>query len=118
MKKVISTILVCALLLTAVFALAGCKTISGEYQDALSITTYKFSGSKVTITIDNIIGEDTVIEGKYSIEKNEEDQWEITFTFEGEEDGDDYAGTFSFAEGETEEGDKYIQIGLVKYFKK
>ena len=118
MKKILSTVVVCVLLLSCVLAFAGCKTISGEYTDALSITTYKFSGSKVTITIDNIIGEDTVIEGKYSIDKNEEGDFEITFTFEGEDDGEEYAGTFSFSEGKEENGTKYIKIAGIKYTKK
>lgn len=118
MKRIVSAFVVCLLLVSCVFAFTACGAmISGEYKDALNVTTYKFSGNKVTITVDNIIGEDTVLEGKYSIEKDEEDNRTITFTFEStEEDADDYSGTFSFKEGE-EEGKKYIQIGLFKYYK-
>ena len=118
MKKIVSTFFVCLLLVGCVFAFTACgATISGEYKAAFSVTTYKFSFNKVTITVDNIIGEDTVIEGKYSIEKDEEDNRTITFTFEStEKDADDYSGTFTFKEGE-EEGKKYIQIGPIKYYK-
>lgn len=108
MKRIISMFVVCLLLVGCAFAFTACGAmISGEYKDALSVTTYKFSFNKVTITIDNIIGEDTVIEGKYSIEKDEDGDRNITFTFEStEEDAKNYSGTFAFKEGE-EEGKIY-----------
>lgn len=118
MKRIVSTFVVCLLLISCVFAFTACGAmISGEYKDAWSVTTYKFSFNKVTITIDNMIGDDTVIEGKYSIEKDEDGNRKITFTFEStEEDAKNYSGTFDFKEGE-EEGKKYIQIGVIKYYK-
>ena len=117
MKRILSIVLVVVILAASLFALVSCgKTISGTYADALNLTSYEFKGNKVAITIDNIIGEDTVIEGKYEINKNEEDKYEITFTFEGDET-EEYSGTFAFAEGE-ENGKDYIKIGPVKYTKK
>ena len=117
MKKIVSLVLVSVMLVGMLFALTACgKTLSGTYTDALSVTSYSFSGKKVTITVDNIIGEDTVIEGVYEITEEEDGKF-ITFTFEGEEDGDDYEGKFAFSEG-TEDGEDYIKIGIFKYTKK
>lgn len=116
MKKIISLALVCVLMLGCVFTLASCgKTLSGDYQDSLKVTTYSFKGNKVTLTIDNIIGDDTVIEGKYEIGENDEGKTVITFTFEGE-DSEEHSGSYDFSEGE-EDGAKYIKIGIVKYNK-
>lgn len=121
MKKIISAVLVCVLLACTLFALASCgKTLSGEYQDALKLTTLKFSGSNVTITVDNVIGDDTVLEGKYAITEDEENEGKyiITFTFDDEEDADDWDTPMSFSEGE-EDGKKYIKLGgLLTYYKK
>ena len=118
MKRIISTILVCALLLGCVLTLASCgKTISGKYElDAVvGSKTYEFSGSKVVITYE-LLGKETSVEGKYKIAENDKGDLEITFTFEDEDAAKDYAGTFSFAEGK--EGDtKYIKIGGLKYNK-
>ncbi len=110
MKKIISTILVCVLLIGTLFTLASCgKSISGEYKDALTgNVTYEFGMfGKFTKTVDNIIGDDTVTEGKYEIN---DDGDKITFTF------DDESETHSFATGE-ENGVEYIKIGLFKYEK-
>ena len=116
MKRLISTLLVCVLLVSCVFTLASCgATLSGEYKDALSVTTYKFSGSKVTLTIDNLIGEDSVFEGTYSIEGKDDDK-KITITFEDKDGADKYSGTHDFSEGE-EDGKEYIKIGIIKYYK-
>lgn len=112
MKRIISTLLVCVLLVGCVFSLAACgKKLSGTYKDPTGNVSYKFSGSKVTKTTDNIIGDDTVVEGKYSIEETEDGKFEITIEFEGED-----AYTVPFSEGE-ENGEKYIWMGLVKYTK-
>ena len=113
MKKTVLKVV--ALMLVAVVfctALVSCgKKLSGTYEANLiaAEVSYKFSGSKVTVTIDPIIGDDTVLEGKYEIEDDK-----ITFTWEGEnaDKAEDYSGTLSFAEGED-----YITIGGVKYNK-
>lgn len=104
-------------LVTVVCLLASCgKTISGTYAADVGSTsiiggsaTYKFSGSKVTISVTaGIAGfeKTTAFEGKYEIN---EDQ--ITFTFE-DSDAGKYNGTQSF-----EKGDDYIKIGGVTYTK-
>ena len=116
MKKIISTLLVCVLLVGCVFALASCgKTLSGTYKDALTgLTTYEFKGSKVTITA-GAGNFTTTVEGKYEITTNDKDEEVIIFTFE-DEDAEKYSGEFAFAEGK--EGDtEYIKIGILKYNK-
>ena len=110
MKKIISTILVCVLLVGSIFTLASCgKTLTGEYKDALtSNITYEFGMfGKVTKTVDNIIGDDDVVEGKY---KFNDDGTKITMTF------DDEAETYDFSSGE-EDGVEYIKLDGWKYNK-
>lgn len=118
MKKIISAILVCVLLVGCMLTLASCgkKVAKGTYKDALGFTAYTFKGNKVTLTIDKP-GEDIVLEGKYEINKTDDDKLEITFSFEGdEEDAEENSTTVSYSEGE-EDGKKYIKLGGVKYTK-
>ncbi len=114
MKNLVKVMAVMLILVMAVACLASCgKKLSGEYKEAITGNiVYKFSGSKYTQTIDNIIGDDTVIEGKYEID---EEAGKITFTYEV--DGEEKSSTENFAEGE-ENGVKYIKIGILKYNKK
>ena len=115
MKKIISTLLVCVLLLGCVLTLGSCdKILMGEYElDALvGSVKYEFKLTKVEITVE-ALGQDVAeLEGTYKITENEKGETEITFTFENEEKAKEYAGTFSF-----EKGDGFIKIGGVKYNK-
>ena len=113
MKNFVKVMAVMLVLVMAVACLASCgKKLSGEYKDALTgNVVYKFSGSKYTMTVDNIIGDDTVVEGKYSID---DEAGKITFTYEA--DGEEKTSTENFSEGE-EDGVKYIKIGILKYNK-
>jgi uncharacterized lipoprotein YehR (DUF1307 family) len=116
MKKIISSVLVCVLLVGAIFALASCgKTLSGKYSDALTgLTTYEFNGNKVTVSAG--AGNFKVsFDGTYKIAENDEGKTVITFTFE-DEDAEKYSGDLPFAEGE-ENGKKYIKLAGVKYNK-
>lgn len=118
MKKSVKILAVALVAVMLCLSLVACgKRLSGEYQrDATiagtgAVTTYKFSGSKVTVTIEakvlgSIVGDPVEIEGKYSIEDDK-----ITFDFEAEED-DVKSGTFDFKE--TENG---IKIGILEYKK-
>ena len=116
MKKTISTILVCVLMISSILVLASCG-ISGTYKNGT--TTLEFSASKVTIT-DSVefLGAVTTktYEAKYKIAETDDGK-QITFTYE---DGADehliLCGTKTFSEGETD-GVKYIKIGLVTYNK-
>jgi len=120
MKKIISTILVCVLLLGCVFTLASCsKTVSGTYEGKIDIglasyaVTYTFSGKKVTavskLTVGVVVSEEA--KGTYEITENEDGTMEITFDFE-EEKTVFKDGSVTFAEGED-----YIQLAGVKYTK-
>ena len=129
MKKILSAVLVCVLLVGCVFALASCgKTLSGEYKlDATGeiagiksgvVTTYKFSGSKVTLTIDTYVANNksTVeYDGKYTIEEVDED-YEITFTFT-DEDGEEVKDYSKTQVLKIDDEKKTITIGLVTYTK-
>ena len=119
MKKIISTILMCALLVGCVFTFASCSSVvMGKYElDAgLAEVTYDFGLSKVSITYEDLLGNEETVEGKYKIAKNDDGETEITFTFENEEKAKEYSGTFSFEKGK-EGDDQYIKIGGVKYTK-
>ena len=107
MKRIISTLLVCVLLVGCVFSLAACgKKVSGKYQDALKVTTYEFKGSKVIITVKALGAEIGSAEGKYSIKDDK-----ITLEFDSDDDDvKEYSGTFDFKE--TDDG---IKIGIVEY---
>ena len=113
MKTTVKIVAVMMLAVMLCLAFVSCgKMLSGTYVDALtSNVTYEFSGNKYTKTVDNIIGADTVIEGKYEID---EDAGKITFTYEV--DDEEKVETKSFASGE-ENGVAYIKIDGFKYNK-
>lgn len=118
MKKIVSTILVCVLLVGSLFALASCGTLSGKYQN--NLTTLEFSGKTVVITAQlDVLGNSILktYEAEYTIEENEDGEKTITFVYAP--DAEQYpllVGTKSFAQGE-EEGKKYVKIGILKYTK-
>ena len=114
MKRIISALLVCVLLVGAMLSLASCGTmLSGKYEldAALVEVVYEFALNKVTVTVSPIVGDDYVVEGTYKIGENDKGESEITLTF-AEEDDNAKSGTFSFSKG-----DDYIKIGGVKYEK-
>ena len=114
MKRIISLVLVCMLLVGSVFALASCgKTLSGKYEDALTgAVELEFKGK--TVTIKTLFG---TSEAEYKIEKNDDGDYEITFIYADGEDGEGgFDGTVSFSEGK-EDGEKYIKIGGTKFVK-
>ena len=110
MKKILSVVLACALLVGCLFTLASCGGVSGSYSAELSVfgqsasTTYDFHGSKVDIiTKTTILGNvnTETVEASYKIADGE-----ITITTE---DGEN---TYTF-----EEGDGYIKIAGIQYNK-
>jgi hypothetical protein len=114
MKKTISALLVCVLLVGTLLSLVSCGImLSGKYE--LKITddnhvVYEFSGKKVTKTkTSGILGysKSETVEGKYEINEVEEGKFQITFTWETEEDNIE---TLDFSQGE-ENGTKYIKLG-------
>ena len=119
MKKTISLVLVCALLICSLLSLTSCgKMLMGKYRSETDLivgkssVTYEFGMfGEVTMTV-NSLGKETVEEGKY--EFNDEGD-KITFTFENE-DGTPNVTTYSFSSG-TEDGKNFIKLtaeGLVK----
>ena len=119
MKKIISLVLVSVLLLGCVFSLASCaKTLSGTYKrDGLIVdTTYEFKGKEVTI-VSGLGSLSHTTKATYVIEEKDDGTMTITFTYaEGETPDEDLKGTQSFSEG-TENGVKYIKIGMTQYYK-
>ena len=118
MKRVISALLVCVLLVASVFAMASCgKMLSGKYEldAAVAGAAYTFSGNKVTVTVE-VLGFEKNFEGTYKIGENDDGDTVITFDFDEDKDASKYEGEFSFSDGE-EDGVKYIKIGGVKYTK-
>jgi len=130
MKKIVSLLLVCVMLVSCIGMLASCgKKLSGAYTlDATAevagvksgaVTTYDFSGSKVTLTIDTYVlnNKSTAsYEGKYEIAEKDDGSLEITFTFTDDkgEEVKDHSTTKVLKE--SEDG-KSITIGLLTYTK-
>lgn len=121
MKKTIALVLVFAM---AAVMLTSCATmLSGEYTGKASLfglaggeVTYKFVGSKVTVSITaSILGfeKETTYSGTYKIESGDDGKQTITFTYEG--DGSSYSGTQSFSQDKSA---KTVTIGGVTYNKK
>lgn len=111
MKKSIRIMALVMAVLMVTLVLASCGTkLSGEYVGTglLSGVTYKFSGSKVTVSINAVVTTVT-LEGKYSIKDDK-----ITFTFEGNsDDATKYGGEHTF-----KKVDGGITIDGVTYNKK
>ena len=124
MKKIISTILVCVLLLGCVMSFTSCsKMLYGKYEAEVDAVVaggkvvYEFTPFGYTkTTTTEVLGfeKDSVEEGKYKITENEDGDLTITFTYEV--DGKEEAESFSFSQGE-EDGVKYVKLGLIKYTK-
>ena len=124
MKKIISTILVCVLLLGCVMSFTSCsKMLLGKYETEVDAVVaggkvvYEFTPFGYTkTTTTEVLGfaKDSVEEGKYKITENEDGDLTITFTYEV--DGKEEAESFSFSQGE-EDGVKYVKLGLIKYTK-
>ena len=121
MKKIISTILVCVLLVGCVMSLSSCgKMLTGKYEAELDAgigggkVSYEFTPFGYTkTTTTEVLGfeKSSVEEGKYKIAENDDGELSITFTYEVE--GEEKTETVSFSQGE-ENGAKYIKLGLVK----
>lgn len=126
MKKTISTILVCVLLVGSLLTLASCEVagfVFGTYSRTDTIivditTTYEFSLTEVTktTTTDKLIGsgQSTTTETmKYKVGENDEGEKVIAFTFETED------GTktveYSFNSG-NDDGGAYIEIDGIRYY--
>lgn len=122
MKKIISTLLVCVLLVGTMLTLTSCNMLMGtyEYEFLGKTTTAEFTIGKVTITEEyELLGKivtDTY-ECKYKIEEGDDGKT-ITFTYEdGADEHSVFSGKNTFSEVE-KDGKKSIQIGMVTLNKK
>ena len=126
MKKTISTILVCVLLIGSLLSLASCEVagfVFGTYSrtDTFIVditTTYEFSLTEVTktVTTDNLIGsgQSTTTETmKYKVTENEDGKKVIVFTVET--DNGSKTTEYSFNSG-SDDGGAYIEIAGTKYY--
>ena len=126
MKKTISTILVCVLLIGSLLSLASCEVagfVFGTYSRTDTFifditTTYEFSLTEVTktVTTDNPIGsgQSTTTETmKYKVTENEKGEKVIALTVVT----DDGTKTteYSFNSG-NDDGGYYIEIGGTRYY--
>jgi hypothetical protein len=113
MKKVISAVLLVALLACSVFALASCG-ISGTYKNDLY--TLDFSGDEVEIQAKS--GALSLnYTASYELGENEDGEQTITFTYaEGADKSLVFNGTMKYNEGEDNDG-KYIELGAIKLYK-
>ena len=118
MKRIISTLLVCVLLVGSLFTLASCNIVFGKYKNGG--TTLEFSGKNVVITSEaEVLGASIskTYEAEYTIDENEEGEKTITFIYAADADQHPLLnGSKDFSQGE-EDGVKYIKIGLLKYTK-
>ena len=128
MKKILSSLLVCVLLIASLFALASCgdkdKTLSGTYEG--NGLTLKFKGETVTVAITDLAvryelrGEYDIDDkkGKLSIEfsfkdLDEASEEEAKVLLELEKFGNVFDSTQPF-----EDNGKNIKIGLLTFTKK
>ena len=130
MKKVLSTIRVCVLIVGSLLTLASCgNTISGTYEGEVNLiiakytVTYAFNGNSVEITstVSGAGGSYTSdpVTATYEIKEDENGKKTITFDYgeaEAEEGMEEDGVAVSFVEGE-EEGVKYIKIAGIRYNK-
>lgn len=127
MKKTISTILVCVLLVGSLLTLASCEVagfVFGTYSrtdDALLVeitTTYKFGLGKVEVTVESegqLSGntETSTKEYKYKVTENDKGEKIIVLTLETD-DGTE-TNKLSFNSGK-DDGGSYIEIGGTRYY--
>ena len=120
MKKIISTILVCVLLIGCMFTFVSCmNTVSGTYEGKIEVggasysITYTFKGKNVTAVSKLSVGLDVTKEatGPYEITENEDGTKSIAFDF-AEETLIFKDSTVSFAKGED-----FIELAGLKYTK-
>lgn len=129
MKKIVSTLLVCVLLVGTLFTLASCgSTISGTYSAETSVlgveskVTYAFDGKNVTVSskVTTALGsvESPTLEGTYEIGKDDDGNKTITFDYSGDEKSEgaaDEGVALSFNQGKDDKG-KYIEIAGTKLY--
>lgn len=111
MKKIISLVLACVLLIGCVFALGSCTVLyAGTYENKGLLTTTTIE-LKMDGTVTYSIGSVSVV-GEYEIEKNDSGDLVIDLDFEDGSIAEMIDGDYPF-----EKGDGYIEIAGVRYDK-
>ena len=120
MKKTLSAILVCVMLLGCVFTLASCgNKPSGTYQGKMGIlgqsasVTYDFKMNKVIKTVETeVFGNINTETTEYKYKINKKDDGTLTIDLTGEVDGEPKTNTYAY-----EKGEDYIKIAGVQFNK-
>ena len=113
MKRILSTLVLAAMLLCMALSLTSCGGPSGSYRDALGVTTIEFDGGKATITV---LGGFSYT-ASYEMGEDEKGYETITFSYgDGERENDTFKGTLPYTEG-VEGESEYIKIAGIKYTK-
>ncbi len=127
MKKTISTILVCVLLIGSLLSLSSCEIagfVFGTYSrtdDALIIevtTTYKFGLGTVEVTTTSegqISGNTDTSSKEYKYKVTENDKGEKVIVFTLETDDGTKTTEYKFNSGK-DDGGAYIEIGGTRYY--
>lgn len=116
MKRVVSAVLVCALLLCSVFALVACGGISGTYvveEFGIELAKFKFSGSSVSI----LVNDKVAVEGTYELSEDDNGNQIISFDFNYDEDDGfvlELVSEIISGNALYEKGDGFIKINGVK----
>ena len=127
MKKTISTILVCVLLVGSLLTLASCEVagfVFGTYSrtdDAILVevtTTYKFGLGKVEVTVESegqLSGntETSTKEYKYKVTENDKGEKIIVLTLETEDGAKETEHSFNSG---NDDGGAYIEIDGIRYY--
>ena len=118
MKKILTAVLLCALVLCAAVALVSCAKVAGTYvmksgsDDFAEIT---FSGDSFVISVIDYTEDDA--RGTFEIDKNRDGEEIIVFTFASDDD-EKFARLFGISAGTEylfESGEGYIKIGGDRY---
>ena len=122
MKKIISTILVCVLLVGSLFTLASCTNLSGTYEGTLLLLA--FSGNEVSINLKGA-DEDNAIKARYEIKKEDDKEYFVLTWPDGADVPAEFKsleGKLPFTKGKDSSKGDYIQLGegllSLKFYKK
>ncbi len=106
MKKILSAVLVCVMILSSVLVLSSCgSTLSGTYEDESGLVAFTFSGKNVEVEMFGVS-----IDGTYKISGDT-----ITFDFEGDL-AEELNGEMDFSKGSDSDG-QYIELDGEKFYK-
>ncbi len=118
MKKLLTAVLLCALVLCLAAALVSCAKVAGTYvmksgsDDFAEIT---FSGDSFVISVIDYTDDDA--RGRFEIDENSDGEQIIIFTFDSRDD-EKFASLCGISAGKEylfESGEGYIKIGGDRY---